>query len=81
MPISATPAIERIARVLAGLKLSGNAEGIEPHASASVEMEWGEWVDSAIAVLKTLREPDADMAAAGDVEMWEKMVAAAIAGP
>ncbi|HEX7822085.1 MAG TPA: hypothetical protein VF463_15865 [Sphingobium sp.] len=78
MPVSSTPAIERIARVLAGHKLSQNAEGTEEHASNSVEMEWGDWIDSAIAVLKTLREPDAGMAAAGDVEVWERMVAAAI---
>lgn len=78
MPVSATSAIERIARVLAGLKLSQNGEGTEEHASRSVEMEWGDWVDSAVAVLKTLREPDAGMAAVGDAEIWEKMVLAAI---
>jgi hypothetical protein len=81
MPVSATTAVERIARVLAGQKLSQNGEGVEEHASRSVEMEWGDWVDSAIAVLKTLREPDAGMAAVGDVDTWEKMVMAAIAQP
>jgi len=36
-------------------------------------------VNQALAVLHTLREPDEDMAAAGDAEMWRRMVEAAIA--
>ena len=81
MPVAATPAIERIARVLAGRKLSANADGEDAHASKAVEMEWADCVDSARAVLKTLREPDAEMAAAGDVHVWERMIAVAIGAP
>jgi hypothetical protein len=44
-------------------------------------MEWRDCVDSALAVLRTLREPDRDMAAVGDVETWERMIAAAIGQP
>jgi hypothetical protein len=78
MPVSATPAVERIARVLAGQKLSRNADGEEWHAAAAVEMEWMDCIASAVAVLRTLREPDAGMAEAGDVGVWECMIAAAL---
>jgi hypothetical protein len=44
-------------------------------------MEWPDHVDQALAVLTTLREPDADMAAAGSVQHWEAMIAAAIGKP
>ena len=33
---------------------------------------------NAVAVLKTLREPDGRMAAAGDVAVWERMILAAL---
>ena len=36
-------------------------------------------MNQALAVLHTMREPDEDMAAAGDADMWRKMVEAAIA--
>jgi hypothetical protein len=73
-----TPAVERIARVLAGYRLSINGDGTEPHASEAVDKEWPDCVDDALAVLRTLREADAVMAAAGDAEVWERMVLAAI---
>jgi hypothetical protein len=78
MPVSMTPAVERIARVLAGYRLSANGDGTDPHASEAVDMEWPDCVDDALAVLRTLREPDGAMAAAGDAEIWERMVLAAI---
>ena len=78
MPVSTTPAIERIARVLAGYRLSVNGDGTDPHASEAVDMEWPDCIDDALAVLRTLREPDAVMAAAGDAGVWERMVLAAI---
>lgn len=81
MPVSTTSALERVARVLAGLKHSRNADGSEAHASDSVELEWRDCADNALAVLRTLREPDKDMAAAGDVGIWERMIAAAIGEP
>lgn len=78
MEISQTPLVERIARVLAGQRLSSNAEGSNPSAGEVVALAWHEHVDDARAVLRTLREPDEAMAAAGDVAMWERMVRAAI---
>jgi hypothetical protein len=72
------PAVERVARVLAGLRLSQNADGDEPHASDSVDMEWRDCVQSALAVLRTLREPDQAMADAGDADVWESMITAAL---
>jgi hypothetical protein len=78
MPVSTTSAVERIARVLAGYRLSVNGDGTDPHASEAVDMEWPDCVDDALAVLRTLREPDAVMAAAGDADVWERMVLAAI---
>jgi len=78
MDISHTEVIERIARVLAGRRLSINGSG--SHASAAIEVDhaWRDFRDDAIAVLRTLREPDAIMARAGDAAIWEKMVLAAL---
>lgn len=80
MPVSETPIVERIARVLAGRQLSGNAAGLEAHAGMSVDMEWRERIPDAVAILRTLREPDAKMAEAGDVATWRAMITAAIDG-
>lgn len=79
MPESNRPLVERIARVLAGAALSSNAEGSDPSAGEKVDLAWREHVNQALAVLHTLREPDQDMAAAGDPDVWRKMVEAAIA--
>ncbi len=78
MPISNLTLVERIARVLAGRELSINAEGDDPSAGPSVDEVWHEHVPDALAILRTLREPDPIMAAAGDAEMWERMVEAAL---
>ena len=78
MPVSQTTALERIARVLAGQRLSGNGEGSETSAGPHVDEVWREHLDEAAAVLRTLREPDEDMAAAGDPDVWEAMVMAAL---
>ena len=79
MPVSEKSAVERVARVLAGAALSSNAEGSDPSAGEKIDLAWREHVNQALAVLHTLREPDEDMAAAGDTEVWRKMVEAAIA--
>lgn len=79
MPISDQPLIERVARVLAAAAHSSNAEGADPSAAEKVDLVWREHVNQALAVLHTMREPDEDMASAGDVDVWRKMVEAAIA--
>src|SRR5574338_499342 len=79
MPESNCPVLERVARVLAGAKLSANAEGDNGHAAAEVDRTWREHLNQAQAVLHTMREPDEAMAAAGDVATWRDMVEAAIA--
>jgi len=79
MPESNCPLLERIARVLAGAKLSVNADGDNGHAAEEVDRTWREHVNQALAVLHTAREPDEAMAAAGDVETWRNMVEAALA--
>jgi hypothetical protein len=71
-------AIERIARVLAGRAASMNAKGDDPSAAPSVDEMWHDHTDDALAVLKTLREPDPVMAAAGNAQVWQTMVEAAI---
>jgi len=83
MDISTTSAAERIARVLAGQRISANAAGDAESAAAQIEDHWKEHLADAAAVLRTLREPDQAMAEAGDAAIWEKMVLAAIeqAGP
>jgi hypothetical protein len=79
MPISEQPLVERIARVLAGAALSSNAEGSDPSAAEKIDRVWREHVNQALAVLHTIREPDDEMASAGDAAVWRKMVEAAIA--
>ena len=79
MPVSDKPIVERIARVLAGEALSSNANGSDPSAAEKVDMLWPEHISEALAVLHTMREPDRSMAAAGDPEIWTRMVEAAIA--
>lgn len=78
MPVSNLTLVERIARVLAGRELSINAEGDDPSAGPNVDEEWHEYTDDALAILRTMREPDQVMAAAGDVAVWERMVEAAL---
>ena len=78
MPVSEQPLVERIARVLAAAALSSNAEGSDPSAGDKVDRAWREHVNQALAVLHTMREPDVRMAAAGDPEIWTRMVEAAI---
>ena len=81
MDIAKTGAVERIARVLAGQRLSANADGVFSQAAPDVDDEWEAHVADALAVLKTLRAPDEDMAAVGDVAVWERMIAAALKTP
>ncbi len=78
MPISSTPAVERIARVIAGRVLSINAEGEDPSAADRVDSAWRDYREDALSILRTLREPDPVMAEAGDPDMWERMVLAAL---
>jgi len=79
MPVSNTDVFERIARVIAGRVLSINADGDEPSAADRVDAIWRDYRDDALSILRTLREPDPAMAAAGDVEVWERMIEAALA--
>lgn len=79
MPESNRPLVERVARVLAGAAHSSNAEGSDPSVGEKVDLVWPQHVNQAQAVLHTLREPDEAMAAVGDVEVWRRMVEAAIA--
>jgi hypothetical protein len=78
MPISNTPVLERIARVIAGRIASINAGGKGRSAADEVDRIWRDHVEDALSVLRTLREPDEAMAAAGDAEIWERMVLAAL---
>lgn len=78
MPVSETPIVERIARVLSGQRFSVNANGTLESAGDEVDRDWRNHVDDALAVLHTLREPDRTMAAAGDPAVWDGMVEAAL---
>ena len=75
--------VERIARVLAGQHFSRNAQGAAPPGAAVAEIvdkEWPDYVDDAVAVLKTMREPDAAMRAVDYVPngAWERMIHTAL---
>lgn len=80
MPVATTTLVERIARVIAGRVLSINADGDDPSAGDKVDEVWHLYRDDAVSILKTMREPDAAAARAGDPAMWEHMIEAAIAG-
>jgi hypothetical protein len=71
-----TSLVERIARVLCGAEHSSNAEG---SAGEHVNQHWPEHRNQALAVLHAIREPDAAAAAAGDAQVWQRMVEASIA--
>ena len=78
MPVSDQALVERIARVLAAAAHSSNAEGSDPSAADTIDRVWPEHVNQALAVLHTMREPDARMAEAGDAEAWTRMVEVAL---
>ena len=78
MPVSNTSLVERIARVIAGRVVSINAGGSDPSAGERVDNIWHDYRGDALSVIRTLREPDAAMAEAGDVETWERMIEAAL---
>ena len=79
MPVSHLSLVERIARVIAGRVVSINADGDDPSAGDRVDAIWQDYRDDALSVLRTLREPDEKMAAAGDLATWERMIEAALA--
>ena len=76
--VGKTDLVERIARVLAGAAHSSNAEGSDPSAGEKVDLVWREHVNQALAVMHAIREPDDAGAAAGDPDMWQRMVEASI---
>ena len=78
MPVSNLTLVERMARVLAARELSINADGDDPSAGPNVDEEWHRYINDALSILRTMREPDPVMAAAGDPDMWERMVEAAL---
>ncbi len=79
MDIATTSLLERIARVLAGQRLSANAGGTLPSAGEEVDARWPDLRDDALAVLRSLREPSPAMMAAGDPATWDAMLLAALA--
>ncbi len=79
MPVSTTSLIERIARVIAGRVVSINANGEDPSAGERVDSIWRDYRGDALSIIRSLREPDPAMAAAGDVAVWERMIEAALA--
>lgn len=79
MDIATTTLAERVARTLAGLDHSANADGREASASTSVDETWRAYLAQADAVLRVMREPSATMSTAGDAAIWAAMIDAAIA--
>jgi hypothetical protein len=60
--------------------LSVNAEGEDASASDEVDRVWPDFRADAVSILRTLREPDPAMAAAGDLTTWRRMIEAALVG-
>lgn len=66
--------VERIARVIAGYRLSANADGAECSAGTSVDALWPVHRDEAVAILKTIREPSPMMVESGMGGEWQVLV-------
>jgi len=66
--------VERIARVIAGYRLSANAEGFEESAGPSVDLEWAQHQDEAVAILNSLREPSPTMVETGMGHEWSVLI-------
>ncbi|WP_129791209.1 hypothetical protein [Sphingosinicella sp. CPCC 101087] len=79
MPVSSTSLVERIARVIAGRVVSINAAGQDPSAGDRVDSIWRDYREDALSIIRTLREPDPAMAEVGDLEVWDRMIEAALA--
>ena len=79
MPVSSTSLVERIARVIAARVVSSNAGGSDPSAGDLVDSVWRDFREDALSVIRTLREPDPAMAEAGDLDVWDRMIEAALA--
>jgi hypothetical protein len=81
MPISNMPIAERVARVLAAQEARRQAHTADDASLArQVDETWPQFTNSAIEVLRALREPDATMAQAGNLVNWQSMISAAIDG-
>jgi hypothetical protein len=78
MAEQSTHTIDRIARVLAGERLSANAEGADPSAGEAVDSRWREFREEAIAVLKSLRDPPPEIEAVIGRATWANAMAAAL---
>ena len=78
MAIAGTPLIERVARVLAALAHGNNADGSVHSAAGIVDMVWHDHLNEALAVLRSMREPDEGMVAVGDEDAWSRMIDAAL---
>ena len=80
--------VERVARVLAGWHFSRNGDNNAPEGvpvATFVDQHWVDYRNDALAVLRTLREPDQRMLAAGTQvageqarQVWEAMARAAV---
>jgi hypothetical protein len=66
--------VERIARVIAGYRLSANADGLVGSAGDAVDDEWGAHQDEAVAILKSLREPSPTMEETGMAQEWKVLI-------
>src|SRR3546814_6058256 len=66
MLVSSTPAVARVARVLAGLKLSLNAEGGDTNAGGAVDAGWQDGIENVLSVVGTLRQPGEEMVGIGE---------------
>ena len=71
--------LERIARVIAGYRLSLNAKGTKASAGPSVNGEWHAHLGEALAILKCLREPSDAMVKSGMSGDWRALLEAEIA--
>jgi hypothetical protein len=89
--ISVSSAVERVARVICAEAHSPNGDSatrggaaIAAAVSGQIDATWEQEVERARAVLKTLREPTAEMVEAGNAaggdaaEIWSAMVRQAL---
>jgi hypothetical protein len=66
--------VERIARVIAGYRLSANAAGVVESAAEAVDSEWAAHQDEAVAILKALRDPSPTIEETGMAQEWKVLI-------
>lgn len=78
--IANSPAVERIARVLARERSRRSDGSTDPSPAADADTLWAEYRAQAVAILESLREPPPEVVRLGVSEAWARGVEATLEG-